>query len=80
MAENMQVVTRDETRIFSEFDDACAYAREKAGDLAVEALENQGGKPPFAVTFSSSRQEAPIEGSMLFLSETITADAAGKAF
>ena len=80
MAENFQVVTRDETRVFPEFDDARAYAREKAGDLAVEALENQGGKPPFAVTFSSRRQEAPVEGGMVFLSETVTADAAGKAF
>ena len=79
MPENLQVIARDETRTFSEYDEACAYARRKAEALAVEALRNRGGKEPFAVTFSSRRQEAAVEGSALFLSETITADAAGKA-
>ena len=79
-AENFCVITQETSAVFSDYDEGMAYAREKIEKAAEELLIQKGGKPPFSTSFSQNKQEAPVDGSMLFLAEYITVTKTGKAF
>jgi N-methylhydantoinase A/oxoprolinase/acetone carboxylase beta subunit len=77
--ENFRVTTHDQTAVFSEYDEALAFARRAAGEAAEKLLLEKGGKPPFSENETRGRQEAMVDGSALFLSETVTVTKTGKA-
>ena len=79
-AENFQVITQDSSAVFNDYDESVAYAKEQIEKAAEELLIQKGGRPPFSTVFSQKREEAPVDGSILFLSENITVTKTGKAF
>ena len=79
-AENFRVITQETSAVFTDYDESIAYARELIEKAAEELLNQKGGKPPFSTSFSQNKQEAPVDGSMLFLAEYITVTKTGKAF
>ena len=79
-AENFRVITQETSVVFTDYEEGVAYAREQVEKAAEELLIQKGGRPPFSTSFSQNRQEAPVDGSMLFLAEYVTVTKTGKAF
>ena len=79
-AENFRVITQETSAVFTDYDASLAYAKAQIEKAAEELLIQKGGKPPFSTVFSQKREEAPVDGSILFLSENITVTKTGKAF
>lgn len=77
--EHYRVTTHDQTVVFSDYGEALAFARKSAEEAAEQLLLEKGGRPPFSETESQDRQEAVVDGSLLFLSETVTVTKTGKA-
>lgn len=76
---HFRVITPDQTVVFTDYDEALDFARRSAGEAAEKQLLEKGGKPPFLETESQNRQEAMVDGSPLFLTETVTVTKTGKA-
>ena len=76
---HFRVITPDQTVVFTDYDEALDFARRSAGEAAEKQLLEKGGKPPFSETESQNRQEAMVDGSPLFLTETVTVTKTGKA-
>jgi N-methylhydantoinase A/oxoprolinase/acetone carboxylase beta subunit len=65
---------------FGSYDEALAFAKKTAAEAAAEKARQYGaiGEPAF--TFRSERKESMLQTGMLFLSETVTASAVGRAY
>ncbi len=77
-SDQFHVTTPESSQAFTEYEDALAFAQKEAERLACNALKLRGGNPPFSTSLSVKRAEAPVEESMMFLSEQITITATGK--
>ena len=65
---------------FGSYDEALAFAKKTAAEAAAEKAHQYGAIGEPAYTFRSERKESMLQTGMLFLSETVTASAVGRAY
>lgn len=78
--EDYKVTAFDDTKIFSEYEDALHYALETAKAAAIEAARQQGASGPVTTTSDISRKSSRVGEADLLLKEKISVTAAGKAY
>lgn len=78
--EDYKVTVSDDTKIFSEYEDALQYALEMAEAAAIEAARQQGAFGHITTASDIRRKSSQVGESDLLLRETVSVTATGKAY